>query len=128
MPEFAFVSHIARTLYDLETQSIESLDQYQNPSRGIYRVQDAQNCFWVMRLSQYPEMIEAYAHAADLLDWLTHHSYPAPTVRLTTDRQLVGLIDGWAVMVLSYVAGTVSQHRQPRSLEHSHRPSVACIA
>jgi Ser/Thr protein kinase RdoA (MazF antagonist) len=107
MPEPAFVTHIARTLYDLELQSMESLDQYQNPLRGIYRVQDAQDRSWVMRLSQYPETVDAFTHAADLLDWLTHRSYPAPSVRRTADQQLVGLIDGWAVMFLSYVAGTV---------------------
>ena len=107
MPEASFVTHIARTLYDLESQSIESLDQFQNATRGIYRVQDAQNRSWVMRLSQYPETVDAYTHAADLLGWLTHRSYPAPSVRRTTDQQFVGLIDGWAVMVLSYVAGAV---------------------
>lgn len=107
MPEPAFITHIARTLYDLEPQSVESLDQYQNPMRGIYRVQDTQNRSWVIRLSQYPEMLGAFTHAAELLDWLTPRSYPAPAVRRTTGHQFVGLIDGWAVMVLAYVAGTV---------------------
>ncbi len=107
MPQASFVTHIARTHYGLELQSIESLDQHHNASRGIYRVQDAQNRSWVMRLSQYPEMVEAFSHAAYLLGWLTHRSYPAPSVRRTTDQRFVGLIDGWAVLVLSYVAGTV---------------------
>src|SRR5262245_20253543 len=107
MADTSFVTHIARTLYGLELQSIESLDQHHNASRGIYRVQDAQNCSWVMRLSRYPEMVDSFADAAHLLGWLTRRSYPAPSVRRTMEQQFVGLIDGWAVLVLSYVAGTV---------------------
>jgi Ser/Thr protein kinase RdoA (MazF antagonist) len=116
MPEPSLVRHIVQTLYDLEPQSIESLDPYQNPLRGVYRVQDSQNRSWVMRLSQYPEMIDAFTHAAHLLDWLTHRSYPTPSVRLTTEQQFVGLIDGWAVLMLSYVAGTVLTTPSPDEL------------
>jgi hypothetical protein len=55
MPALSFVTHAARTLYGFEPQSIESLDQVQFDWRGIYRVQDAQDGVWLMRLVQFPE-------------------------------------------------------------------------
>src|SRR3712207_2655163 len=97
MPEPSFVTCVARTLYGFEPRSIDSLDQHQFDWRGLYRVQDAQGGTWVMRLVQTPEALDALTHTARLLDWLSSQSYPAPSVRLTTDQQLVGTIDGWVI-------------------------------
>jgi aminoglycoside phosphotransferase (APT) family kinase protein len=107
MPEPSFVTHVARTVYGLEPQSIESLEQFQFDWRGIYRVQDAQEGSWVIRLLHLPNVVDSLAHTARLLDWLTHQQYPAPSVRVAMDQQLVSTIDGWAITVLSYVDGTV---------------------
>ncbi len=54
MPEPSFVTHVARTVYGLEPQSIESLEQFPFDWRGIYRVQDAQDGAWVIRLLHLP--------------------------------------------------------------------------
>jgi Ser/Thr protein kinase RdoA (MazF antagonist) len=107
MPEASFVAHAARTLYGIEPLSIESLDQYQHDWRGIYRVQHAHdgNC-WLLRLSRIQEL-DWLAQVACVLDWLTQQRYPAPSVRPTIDRQLVGAVDDWACLALSYVEGSV---------------------
>jgi aminoglycoside phosphotransferase (APT) family kinase protein len=107
MPVPFFVADIAQTLYGFEPKSITSLEQYQFDWRGIYRVQDAQDCVWVMRLFQLPDAVESLTHTARLLDWLAQQQYPAPLVRATADQQLVGMIDGWAILILSYVDGHV---------------------
>jgi Ser/Thr protein kinase RdoA (MazF antagonist) len=107
MPEPSFVAEVARTLYGFEPKSITSLEQYQFDWRGIYRIQDAQDGVWVMRLFQLPDAVESLTHTARLLDWLARHQYPAPLVRATTDQQLVAVIDGWAILILSYVDGSV---------------------
>ena len=107
MPAPSFVANVARTLYGFEPQSIESLDQYQYDWRGIYRVQDAQGGVWVMRFMHLPDAVDSFIHTGRLLDWLTQHEYPAPSVRMTIDQQHVGVIDGWAILILSYVDGSV---------------------
>src|SRR5829696_5222072 len=107
MPAPSFVADVARTLYGFEPQSVEALDQYQFDWRGIYRVQDAQNGVWVMRFMHLPDAADSFTHTARLLAWLTQHEYLAPSVRATTDQQLVGMIDGWAISILSYVDGSV---------------------
>ncbi len=50
MLEPSFVTHVARAVYSLEPQSIESLEQFPFDWRGIYHVQDAQDGSWVIRL------------------------------------------------------------------------------
>ena len=107
MPALSFVANIARKLYGLEAQVIESLDQYVFDWRGIYRVQDAQGDVWLMRLLQISEESGALSDIARLLEWLAHQQYPAPAVRATVDQQLVGMIDGWVIMLLSYVDGSM---------------------
>jgi hypothetical protein len=66
MPEPSFVADIALTLYGFEPKSITSLEQYQFDWRGIYRVQDAQDGVWVMRLFQLPNAVESLTHRAAL--------------------------------------------------------------
>jgi Ser/Thr protein kinase RdoA (MazF antagonist) len=107
MPAPSLVADVARTLYGFEPQSIEALDQHSLDWRGIYRVQDAQGDKWLMRLVRPAEEADWLTSAARLLDWLAQHHYPAPTVRVTTSQQRVGLIDGWASILLSYVEGSV---------------------
>lgn len=107
MPEPSLVADVARTLYGFEPQSIEALDQHPLDWRGIYRVQDAQGDQWLMRLVRPAEEAGWLTSAARLLDWLAQRSYPAPAVRATASQQRVGLIDGWACILLSYVEGSV---------------------
>jgi Ser/Thr protein kinase RdoA (MazF antagonist) len=107
MPTASFVADIARTLYGFEPRSVESLDQYQFDWRGIYRVYDAQAGVWVIRLFQIPDAADSFTHTARLLDWLAQQEYPAPSVRATIDQQRVGVTDGWAITILSYVEGSV---------------------
>lgn len=107
MPEAPLVAHAARALYGIEPCSIESLDQYQHDWRGIYRVQDAgHGSWWLLRLSRIQEQ-DWLNQVASVLDWLGQQSYPAPSVRPTIDRRLVGAIDGWVCLALSYVEGHV---------------------
>src|SRR5689334_8357756 len=107
MPVLSFIIHAARMLYGFEPQSIESLDRHSFESRGIYRVRDAQGGVWVMRFKQDIEEVGPLTHTARLLNWLAGHQYPAPTVYVTKDQQLVGKIDDWAISTLSYVEGSV---------------------
>jgi Ser/Thr protein kinase RdoA (MazF antagonist) len=115
MPELAFVSRIAQTLYDLEAQVIESLDQHPSDWRGIYRVQDAQSNLWVLRLMRLPDGFNALMRIAQLLEELTQQHFPAPTVRATVNQKLIGTVADWATVVLTYVDGDVLG-RQPTNL------------
>src|SRR5215207_10831560 len=103
MPTPSFVTDVARELYGLKPLSIESLDQHQYDVRGIYRLRDPQDGVWVLRLKQGVEEYDSLTHTARLLDWLAQQQYAAPVVRRTLDQQPVGLTDGWAIMLLSYV-------------------------
>src|SRR5690242_7497933 len=107
MPTPSFIAAVARTLYGFEPHSIESLDQYQFESRGIYRVGDPQGGAWVMRLKRDLEEVDAFTGTARLLEWLAGRQYPALAVRPTQDRRLVGTIGDWAILMLSYVEGSV---------------------
>src|SRR5215211_2981888 len=92
MPEASFVGHSARTLYGIEPDSIESLDQYQHDWRGIYRVQNARDgTWWLLRLSHASEQAWL-AQVAGMVDWLSQR-YPTPSVRPTSGQQLVGTLD-----------------------------------
>jgi Ser/Thr protein kinase RdoA (MazF antagonist) len=115
MPELAFVSRIAQTLYDLEVEAIESLDQHPSDWRGIYRLQDAQANQWVLRLMRLPDGFDALVHIAQLLEELTQQHFPAPTVRATVNQQLIGTVADWATVVLNYVDGNVLR-RHPTDL------------
>jgi Ser/Thr protein kinase RdoA (MazF antagonist) len=106
MPELAFVTQILRELYALEPQSVELLDRFQVDRRAIYRVQDAQHGAWVLRMKHVDEA-EPLTDTARVLHRLAEQRYPAPRVRQTSDQQFVGVVDGWAVQLLSYVEGAV---------------------
>jgi aminoglycoside phosphotransferase (APT) family kinase protein len=106
VPELSFVTHIARTVYGLEPQSVAALAPYCSEQRGIYRVQDTQDGVWMFRLLRRVYLSASLCHAGQLLAWLTQQQYPAPAVRRTTDQQWIGLVDDWAIIVLAYVDGT----------------------
>jgi hypothetical protein len=107
VPELSFVSHIARTIYGLEPQSIAVLAPYCSDQRGIYQVHDAQDDVWMFRLLRSVYLSESLLQAGQLLEWLTQHRYPAPRVRRTLNQQWVGIVDDWAITVLTYVDGTL---------------------
>lgn len=107
MPELALVSAIATARYDLQPQAIEALAQHSVDWRGIYRLQDSNGGWWVFRLFRRPDGDDMLTRAALLLEWLAQQHYPAPRVRRTTTHQLVGTLDGWTALVLSFVEGAV---------------------
>jgi thiamine kinase-like enzyme len=107
MPTLSFITHVARTVYGLEPVSIESLEQYQYDWRGIYRLRDAQNRSWLMRMMYHPESVSELTNRAMLLQWLARKRYLAPVVLATSDQQYVGMIDGWATTLLTFIEGTV---------------------
>jgi hypothetical protein len=88
MPEPSFVTQVARTLYGLEPQTIESLDQYQFDWRGIYRDQDAQDGAWLIRLLQLPEVVDSLTHTARSLPREIVPSDSFSLHRATTREQL----------------------------------------
>ncbi len=63
MPELSFVTHIARTVYGLEPQSVEALEPYCSDQRGIYQVRDAQDGVWMFRLLRSVYLSESLLHA-----------------------------------------------------------------
>ncbi len=106
MPELSFLTHVVRTLYGLEPHSIEALEPYGSDRRGIYRVDDPQQGAWMFRLSRSADIDGSLLHTGQLLHWLRRHHYLAPYLLRTTDQQLVGIVDDWAITVLTYVEGT----------------------
>jgi len=62
---------------------------------------------WMFRLLRSVYLSESLVHAGQLLEWLAQHQYPAPRVRRTMNRQSVGIVDDWAITVLTYVDGTL---------------------
>jgi len=66
VPELSFVTHIARTVYGLEPQSIEALEPYCSDQRGIYQVRDAQDGVWMFRLLRSVYLSESLLHAGPI--------------------------------------------------------------
>jgi Ser/Thr protein kinase RdoA (MazF antagonist) len=107
MPELSFVASIATGLYALQPQAIESLAPHPLDWRAIYCLQDTNGHQWVLRLFRQPDGSELLTREALLLDWLAQQGYPMPQVRWTTSRQLVGILEGWSTLLLSFVDGEV---------------------
>ena len=106
MPNASFVTHVARTIYDLEPQSVEAIEPYCSDQRGIYLVRDTRDGVWMFRLLRSIYVSDSLLAAGHLLDWLKLHHYPAPRVHRTKDQQFVGIVDDWAITVLTYVEGS----------------------
>jgi aminoglycoside phosphotransferase (APT) family kinase protein len=102
-----FATGVARSVYGLEPHSIAPLDQLRLDWRGLYLLHDDRGAAWVLRMLRLPGIRDALGATAELLGWLAQQRYPAPHVRPTTDQQPVAEIDGWTVLLLSYVDGAV---------------------
>ncbi|HEU5103524.1 MAG TPA: phosphotransferase [Roseiflexaceae bacterium] len=113
MPDLPFVERVAQAIYQLKLRAIEALVPEQGAERGIYRIQDLRENAWVLRLVREPAGFGDFIATARLLDWLARQGFPAPTILPTSDGQLVGSVDGWAVMVLAYVDGAVLETHPP---------------
>jgi Ser/Thr protein kinase RdoA (MazF antagonist) len=107
MPELAFIRHVTKSLYALQPQSIESLQPHVFDWRGIYQLRGTSQRSWLLRLLRLPDAADALTQTATLLHWLARQHYLAPCVYATTDQQLVGQIDGWATLLLSFIEGAV---------------------
>jgi len=105
MPELDLAAQIAKTIYQLQPQQIEALPPLFD-WRGIYRFHDPQGHVWLLRLLHLPHAADAFTETGRLLQWLEQQQYPAPRLFSTRHQQIVGMCDGWASLLLSYVDGT----------------------
>ena len=110
MLDETLAAQIAETVYGLAPRSIVRLPPFFD-RRGLFRVDDAEGEVWIVRLLRGDEAADGLAATAQFLTWLAHNHYPAPSVRLTTAGQEVGIADGWASLALSYIDGTVVEQR-----------------
>lgn len=94
------------TVYHRRIVQIEALPPFFS-WRGLYRVHDTQGAVWILRLLHMPSDVKIVIQTANLLQWLEHHHYPAPRLVLTHDHKLVGFLNGWVSLLLSYIDGVV---------------------
>jgi Ser/Thr protein kinase RdoA (MazF antagonist) len=106
MPELDLVTQVAETIYQLRPQRIEPLPPLFD-WRGIYRIHDSRDHVWLLRLLRLPHAADAFMETGRMLQWLEQQQYPVPHLFTTRHRQIVGVLDGWASLLLSYVDGTV---------------------
>jgi Ser/Thr protein kinase RdoA (MazF antagonist) len=107
MLDLSFVSELVETIYGLSPTEIESIQRYTFDWRGIFCVREENERRWVLRLLNHPDAAREFHITATLLDWLNQQHYPVPRVRRTRARQLVGMRDTWALLLLSFIEGEV---------------------
>src|SRR4051812_44384908 len=100
MPELDWVARIAETIYLLQPHRIEPFPPLFN-WRGIFRIHDAQDQKWLLRLLRLPHAGDAFTETGHLLQWLEQQQYSAPQLFTTRQQQIVGMFDGWASLLLS---------------------------
>jgi Ser/Thr protein kinase RdoA (MazF antagonist) len=106
MSHLVLASQFIETVYQRQIAQIEALPPLFS-WRGLYRVHDTQGSVWILRLLHVPSVVEILTRTADMLQWLEQHHYPAPRLVLTHHHQMVGFLNGWGSLLLSYVDGTV---------------------
>ena len=106
MSELDLVTQVAETIYQLRPQRIEPLPPLFD-WRGIYRIHDSRGQVWLLRLLSLPHAADSFMETGRMLQWLEQQQYPVPHLFTTRHRQIVGVFDGWASLLLSYVDGTV---------------------
>lgn len=92
-------------VYGFEPASVASLSLFDNPDRGVYRVEDAQGQAWLLRLARQTSDEPWMLRPASVLQWLDAQSFPAPRVRPTLTGALVGTHAGWWSCLLTFVHG-----------------------
>lgn len=106
MPHLDLATQFIETVYHRHTVQIEALPPFFS-WRGLYRVHDTQGAVWILRLLYVQSDVTTVIQTATLLQWLEQHHYPAPRLVQTHDHQLVGFLNGWASLLLSYIDGVV---------------------
>jgi Ser/Thr protein kinase RdoA (MazF antagonist) len=107
MIDVVFITQSVAQLYGFQAQAIEPLQLYSFDWRGIYRLRDEEGQEWVLRALHDREGAATFQQASTFLQWLQHRGYPAPQVCVTLDQQLVGVIDEWSFLLISFIPGTV---------------------
>jgi Ser/Thr protein kinase RdoA (MazF antagonist) len=106
LSELAFATQFAQAVYQIQPRLIEALPPLFE-QRGIFRIHDAHERVWLLRLLHQPQAAAAFAQTAHLLQWLEQQHYPAPRLCRTHHQHLVGHLHGWSSLLLSYIGGTV---------------------
>ncbi|MCG8347553.1 MAG: aminoglycoside phosphotransferase family protein [Chloroflexales bacterium] len=106
MPDLDVVAQIAEAVYHIQPRQIEALPPLFD-WRGIYRIRDAQDRAWLLRLLRLDRGLDAFTQNARLLQWIEQQQHPAPRVCTTHDHHIIGVREGWTSLLLSYVEGSV---------------------
>lgn len=59
----------------------------------------------MLRLIKHADAAKNFRATATFLGWLNQLGYPAPSVRLTRNQQLVGIRGDWTMLLLSFIEG-----------------------
>jgi hypothetical protein len=124
MPDLDVAAQIVETVYHIQPRQIEVLPPLFD-WRGIYRIRDAQDRVWLLRLLRLDHDRDALPQTARLLQWLEQQQHPAPRIGPTHDRHIVGVWEGWSSLLLSYVEGSrvgVGDLDYPDHQHPSHPP------
>lgn len=112
MHELAFATRFAEVVYQCQPHHIEVLPPLFE-QRGVFRIYDAHDHVWLLRLLHHPQAATAFTQTAYLLDWLEQQHYSAPRLCRTREHHLVGQLHGWSGLLLSYIEGTVLEVHSP---------------
>jgi hypothetical protein len=105
MLDITFVSGLVETIYDISPVETESIQRYTLDWRGIFWIREENGQRWVLRLIKHADAAKNFRATATFLGWLNQLGYPAPSVRLTRNQQLVGIRGDWTMLLLSFIEG-----------------------
>ncbi|MCB9151966.1 MAG: hypothetical protein H6641_24685 [Caldilineaceae bacterium] len=112
MNELAHLHALLNCVYGLEPVTLTSLHLFAHTDRGIYRVDALDRVPLVLRTQKQAETgVDGLARSAATLLHLQAENFPAPRVQQTKDGAPIGVHDGWAALVVTYIADKMSTGR-----------------
>ncbi len=101
-----FVQDFTHSVYDLVTQRIEKLTPISD-ERSVYRIHTSTGSTRILRLQRSSAFESRYEQTGQILLWLQNKQYAAPQLHRTSKGTLVGVLNGWCSLLLTYIDGEV---------------------
>ena len=112
MNELAHLHALLNCVYGLEPVTLTPLHLFAHTDRGIYRVDALDRVPLVLRVHRPAETVgDGLSRSTATLLHLQAENFPAPRVQQTKDGAPIGVHDGWAALVVTYIADKMSTGR-----------------
>lgn len=95
--------------YGLAAPTLTSLHQFEHDDRGVYRVDAPGHPPYVLRAYQRERAAVSHlAGSATTLLFLEEADFPAPRIHRTKYEELIGQMQGWSTLLLTYFPGEMA--------------------